>query len=187
VAIFTAQTQGGDVSYTIAADQTDFPVNLYDVLGPDPTAPFGIPGLVFTDGLGGGDFAPGNIITIPAGTYYVEAAVNIGSSDFSNADLSFSGKRLALFLDNTSGQQNLCGLLINPEAPTTVYLSSYLTVTATTNYTFHMKSSGRFTQVESTYRWFSSPNLSTYSAGGNTTTLTDSSFQNSVISFIKIA
>jgi len=182
VAVFTALTQGGGDSYTIAADQTDFPINLFDFLGPGPNAPFGIPGLVFGNGSGG---ASGNIITIPAGTYYVEAAVNIGSSDFSSNDLNFSGKTLALFLDNGSGQQNICGMSTQPIAPTTVYLSSYLRVTATTNYTFHMKSDDKFHNQEKAYRWFSSPNLSTYS--GQPTAVSNNLFQNSTIAFLKIA
>jgi len=183
VAIFTAQGQGDGVSYTIGSEQKDFPINLFDPLGPGPNDPFGIPGLVFGDGTAGS--ASGNIITIPVGTYYVEAAVNIGSSDFSNTNLNFSGITLALFLDNGSGQQNICGMSIQPIAPTTVYLSSYLRVTATTNYTFHMKSDNKINSQNNTYRWFSSPNLSTYS--GQPTAVYDYLFQNSTIAFLKIA
>jgi hypothetical protein len=189
VAIFTNQGAGG--GYTFDADQTDFPITLaaLDRLGPDQDAPFGIPGLYVSDAYGTPlDDGVSKYINIPAGTYYVEAAVNVGSADLTNNDdVAAYNKRLVLLLDNASSQQNLCGMQIKLDRPSTAYLSSYLKVTATTLYTFHMKTNDILSQVTATYAWFSGDDLSNYSSGGNTTDLTNSMFQNSVISFIKIA
>jgi len=107
---------------------TGVPLVLDTALVPDTTSPAGL-------GISAGT----NFITVPGGTYYIEAAVNVTSNFFQS--LGGTGKCYINLSNASGGGDNINGLLI--DAAGTAYMSTYASFANTASYGVWLKFFGQ--------------------------------------------